>query len=153
MKKQNGVHRCRLAAGHETNWLFLLMQADPALRLVGVSREGHACSIAAGLHAAGKKPLILIQYRMMESGDSIAAGCWGSRPVVMMVGYRGWTATASPPTARRPTPSAFYGVRAQLLPRRERCRRTAYHTAFEEAARTQRPVVVLVGDELSRFQP
>jgi len=29
----------------ETNWLFLLMQADPDLRLVGVTREGHACSM------------------------------------------------------------------------------------------------------------
>src|SRR5207237_2754265 len=91
--KQNGVTDVVWLPDSETNWLFLLMQADAALRLVGVSREGHACSIAAGLHAAGKKPLILIQNTgMMESGDSIRGWLLGLNiPVVLMVGLRGWT--------------------------------------------------------------
>src|SRR5271166_3804402 len=69
------------------------MKAEPSLRLVGVSREGHACSIAAGLSAGGAKPLILIQNTgMMESGDSLRGWLLGlSIPVVLMVGYRGWT--------------------------------------------------------------
>jgi len=50
--KQNGVTDIVWLPDSETNWLFLLMQADPDLRLVGVTREGHACSIAAVPSAA-----------------------------------------------------------------------------------------------------
>src|SRR5580658_2274575 len=79
--------------GSETNWLFLLMQAEPGLRLVGVSREGPACSIASGLHAGGRRPTIVIQHPgMVEAGDSIRGWLLGMHvPVVMMVGNRGWT--------------------------------------------------------------
>src|SRR5712691_3938331 len=41
--KQNGVTDVVWLPDSETNWLYLLMQAEPSLRLVGVSREGHAC--------------------------------------------------------------------------------------------------------------
>ena len=91
--KRNGVTDIVWLPDSETNWLFLLMQADPDLRLVGVTREGHAASIAAGLYAGGRKPMILIQNTgMMESGDSIRGWLLGLNvPVVLMVGYRGWT--------------------------------------------------------------
>src|SRR5205823_10724618 len=55
--KQNGVTDIIWLPDSETNWLYLLMQTEPSLRLVGVSREGHACSIAAGLFAGGRKPM------------------------------------------------------------------------------------------------
>ena len=58
--QQNGVTDIVWLPDSETNWLFLLMQADPDLRLVGITREGHACSIAAGLFAGGKQPMMLI---------------------------------------------------------------------------------------------
>ena len=91
--KQNGVTDIVWLPDSETNWLYLLMQAEPSLRLVGVSREGHTMSIAAGLYAGGRKPMILIQNTgMMESGDSIRGWLLSLNiPVVMMVGYRGWT--------------------------------------------------------------
>ena len=91
--KKNGVTHVVWLPDSETNWLYLLMKAEPSLRLVGVSREGHACSIAAGLSVAGAKPLILIQNTgMMESGDSLRGWLLGLNiPVVLMVGYRGWT--------------------------------------------------------------
>src|SRR3546814_17745153 len=59
--------------------------------LVGVGREGNACSIAAGLHTGGRKPMILIQNTgMLESGDSIRGWLMGLNvPVVLLVGYRG----------------------------------------------------------------
>lgn len=38
--KQNGVTDVVWLPDSETNWLYLLMKADPDLRLVGVSREG-----------------------------------------------------------------------------------------------------------------
>ena len=40
MKKNGVTHVVRLPDS-ETNWLFLLMQADPSLTLVGVNRDGH----------------------------------------------------------------------------------------------------------------
>ena len=91
--KKNGVTHVVWLPDSETNWLYLLMKAEPSLRLVGVSREGHACSIAAGLSTGGAKPLILIQNTgMMESGDSLRGWLLGLNiPVVLMVGYRGWT--------------------------------------------------------------
>src|ERR1700684_2939152 len=47
--KKNGVSHIVWLPDSETNWLYLLMQAEKSLTLVGVSREGHACSRASGL--------------------------------------------------------------------------------------------------------
>src|SRR3546814_15209228 len=83
--KAHGVTDIVWLPDSETNWLFLLMQAEPSLRLVGVGREGNACSIAAGLHTGGRKPMILIQNTgMLESGDSIRGWLMGLNvPVVL----------------------------------------------------------------------
>src|SRR4051794_41690419 len=87
---QNGVTDIVWLPDSETNWLYLLMKAEKSLRLIGVNREGHACSIAAGLAAGGRKPLILIQNnRMIESGGSSPRLLLGLNvPVVLMGGYR-----------------------------------------------------------------
>ena len=91
--KKNGVTHVVYLPDSETNWLYLLMKADPAIHLVGVNREGHASSIAAGLWLGGAKPLILIQNTgMLEAGDSIRGWLMSLNvPIVLMVGYRGWT--------------------------------------------------------------
>ena len=152
--KKNGVSHIVWLPDSETNWLYLLMQAEPTLRLVGVSREGHACSIAAGLAAGGRKPLILIQNTgMMESGDSIRGWLLGLNvPVVMMVGYRGWTrhgiTTDTAATYTEPFINA-YGLQYYLVESDADAPRIS--VAFEEAAKTKRPVVVLVGDEYHGF--
>src|SRR3954467_8777472 len=152
--KANGVTDIVWLPDSETNWLYLLMQAEPSLRLVGVSREGHTMSIAAGLYAGGKKPMILIQNtRMMESGDSIRGWLLSLNiPVVMMVGYRGWTrhgvTTDTAATYTERFLMAFglnysrveTGADAGPIP-----------PAFEEAERPRRPVVILVGDEYHGF--
>src|ERR1051325_1611432 len=68
--KKHGVTHVVWLPDSETNWLYLLMKAEPTLTLVAVAREGLAASIASGLAAGGKKPLILIQNTgLMESGD------------------------------------------------------------------------------------
>ena len=91
--KKNGVTHVVWLPDSETNWLFVLMEADPSLTLVGVNREGLAFSVASGIYAGGKTPLILIQNTgLMESGDSMRG--WAMQmevPVVLMVGYRGYT--------------------------------------------------------------
>ena len=63
------------------------------LDVIPVSREGESFSTALGLNVAGKVPICLIQNTgMMESGDSIRGMALDAGfPLVMVVGYRGWT--------------------------------------------------------------
>lgn len=152
--RKNGVTDVVWLPDSETNWLFLLMQAEPGLRLVGVTREGHAASIASGLYAGGRRPMILIQNTgMMESGDSIRGWLLGMNvPVVMMVGYRGYTRhgvntdTAATYTERflNAFDLPFYLVESDADAGR-------ISVAFAQAEREKRPVVVLVGDEYHGF--
>src|SRR6202048_3686334 len=69
--KKNGVTHVVYLPDSETNWLYLLMKADPAIRLIGVNREGHASSIAAGLWLGGAQPPILLS----KHGLVGAGGC------------------------------------------------------------------------------
>src|SRR5437868_14338671 len=152
--KQNGVAGVVWLPDSETNWLHLRTKAEPALRLVGVSREGHACSVAAGLAAGGRKPLILIQNTgIMESGDSIRGWLLGLNvPVVMMVGYRGWTRHGvTTDTAATYTEKLLMALGLSHYLVESDADAARITTAFEEAERTQRPVVVLVGDEYHGF--
>jgi len=152
--KQNGVTDIVWLPDSETNWLFLLMKADPDLRLVGVTREGHGCSIAAGLYAGGRKPMMLIQNTgMLESGDSIRGWLMGLNvPIVLMVGYRGYTRhgvntdTAATYTERF---LMAFNISFYLVENDGDSNRIT--TAFQEAERTRKPVVVLVGDEYHGF--
>jgi sulfopyruvate decarboxylase TPP-binding subunit len=153
MKKQGVTHVVWLPDS-ETNWLYLLMQAEPTITLVAVPREGLAASIAAGLRAGGAKPLILIQNTgLMESGDSIRGWLLGlDIPVVLMVGLRGWTrhgvTTDTAATFTEPFLNAFR-INYYLVENDADAPRIA--VAFEEAEKTKRPVAVLVGDEYHGF--
>ncbi|HEY1257735.1 MAG TPA: hypothetical protein VGF34_00690 [Stellaceae bacterium] len=152
--KKNGITHVVWLPDSETNWLYLLMLAEPSLQLVGVSREGHACSVAAGLAAGGAKPLILIQNTgMMESGDSIRGWLLSLEiGVVLMVGYRGWTRHGVDSDTAATYTERFllaFGLNYYLVENDADAPRISI--AFEEAARTKRPVVVLVGDEYHGF--
>ncbi|MEK7361234.1 MAG: thiamine pyrophosphate-binding protein, partial [Pseudomonadota bacterium] len=96
--RKNGVTHVVWLPDSETNWLYTLMLAEPSLSLIAVAREGLAFSAAAGLYAGGKTPIILIQNTgLMEAGDSMRGWALGLNiPVVMMVGYRGWTKNGKP---------------------------------------------------------
>jgi sulfopyruvate decarboxylase subunit alpha len=152
--KQNGITHVVWLPDSETNFLYLLMQAEPTIELVPVSREGLAFSTAAGLSVGGAKPVILIQNTgLMESGDSLRGWCLGLNiPVVMMVGYRGWTRhgknqdTAA--TYTEPFLNAF-NITYYLVENNADARRISW--AFEQAEQTKRPVAVLVGDEYHGF--
>ena len=152
--KQHGVTHVVFLPDSETNWLYLLMKSDPAIHLFGVNREGHASSIAAGLSVAGGKPLILIQNTgMMESGDSLRGWLLGLNiPVVLMVGYRGWTRHGVNQDSAATYTERFlmaFGINYYLVENDADAPRISI--AFEEAERTKRPVVVLVGDEYHGF--
>lgn len=152
--KKNGVTHVVWLPDSETNWLYLLMKAEPSLTLVAVSREGLAFSIAAGLSVGGRTPVILIQNTgLMESGDSLRGWALGlDIPVVLMVGLRGWTRhgvtvdTAAVYT--EPFLNAF-GVKYYLVENDADAPRIS--VAFEEAKKARRPVAVLVGDEYHGF--
>ncbi len=152
--KQNGVTHVVWLPDSETNWLHTLMKAEPGLALIAVAREGLAFSTAAGLHTGGKAPIILIQNTgMMEAGDSMRG--WGlglDIPVVMLVGYRGWTRHG----VTRDTAAVYterflhaFGINYYLVENDRDAPRIS--AAFEEARRNRRPVAVLVGDEYHGF--
>lgn len=152
--KKNGVTHVVYLPDSETNSLYVLMQAEPSLRLITVSREGLAFSLATGLWVGGKKPLILIQNTgMLESGDSLRG--WGldlNIPMVMMVGYRGWTRHGVTRDSAAVFTERFlnaFGINYYLVERTADAPRIS--TAFDEAARMKRPVAVLMGDEYHGF--
>jgi sulfopyruvate decarboxylase subunit alpha len=152
--KKNGVTHVVWLPDSETNWLFVLMKADPSLTLVGVNREGLAFSAASGIYAGGKTPLILIQNTgLMESGDSMRG--WTMQmevPVVLMVGYRGYTRhgvnTDTAATYTERFLNAF-NIQYYLVEQDSDAERISI--AFAEAKRTKRPVAVLVADEYHGF--
>jgi sulfopyruvate decarboxylase TPP-binding subunit len=152
--KKNGVTHVVWLPDSETNWLYLLMKAEPSLRLVPVSGEALAFSTAAGLSLGGKVPLILIQNTgLMDSGNSLRG--WGlglNIPVVLMVGYRGWTRHGVTQDTAATYTERFlnaFGVNYYLVESNADAPRIS--VAFEEARKTRRPVAVLVGDEYHGF--
>ena len=152
--KKHGITHVVWLPDSETNWLFVLMEADPSLTLVGVNREGLAFSAASGLYAGGKTPLILIQNTgLMESGDSMRG--WAMQmevPVVLMVGYRGYTRhgvnTDTAATYTERFLNAF-NIQYYLVEQDSDAERISI--AFAEAKKTKRPVAVLVADEYHGF--
>jgi sulfopyruvate decarboxylase TPP-binding subunit len=152
--KKNGVTHVITIPDSETNYLYELMVQQPWLDIVPVSREGEAMSIALGLNVAGKVPVCLIQNTgMMESGDSIRGMVLDAGfPLVLVVGYRGWTRRGvTQDTAARYTEPFLhaFGINYYLVEHDVDGDRIS--TAFEEARATRRPVAVLIGDEYHGF--
>jgi sulfopyruvate decarboxylase TPP-binding subunit len=153
LKKQGVTHVVWLPDS-ETNWLYLLMKAEPSLMLVAVPRESVACSIASGLAAGGAKPVILIQNTgLMECGDSIRGWLIGLNiPVVLMVGMRGWTrhgVTAD--TAAVYTEPFLNAFRIDYYLVESDADAARIDVAFEQSRKMNRPVAVLIGDEFHGF--
>ena len=152
--KKHGVSHVVWLPDSETNFLYTLMKAEPSLTLVAVAREGNAFSTAAGLHAGGKVPVILIQNTgMMESGDSIRGWLMGLQvPVVLMVGYRGYTRHGvNSDTAATYTERFLMAFNIPYYLVEGDADADRISVAFAEADQTKRPVVVLVGDEYHGF--
>ena len=151
---KNGVSHVVWLPDSETNWLYQLMQAEPSIRLVAVSREGLAFSLAAGLATAGATPIVLIQNTgLMESGDSLRGWAVGLNiPVVLMVGYRGWTRHGvNTDTAATYTERFLHAFAITYYLVETSADAPRISIAFEEARRTRRPVAVLMADEYHGF--
>ena len=81
--------------------------ADPEMRVIQVCKEDEGVSICAGLHAAGQRALLLMQYTGLLHSVNALRGIAvdGKNPVCMMVGL-----LQKEPDIP-PTQSKFYGVR------------------------------------------
>ena len=136
----------------ETNFMFEAMVAEPLIELVPVCREGESMAIAAGLWIGGKRPVIMIQNTgVFESGDSIRAMALDvDMPLVMLIGYRGWTRHGeTPDSAARyiePVLHAF-GIPYFLIENTEDMPRL--DRAFQQAAERSHPVAVLFGEHFA----
>ena len=149
--KANNVTHVVWLPDSETNFLYVLLQEEPTLDLIPVSREGQACSTAS---VGGAKPVILIQNTgLMESGDSLRGWVMGMNiPVVMMVGYRGWTRHGVDTDTAATYTEHFlhaFGVKNYLVESDADADRI--QVAFDRAEATKQPVAVLIGDEYHGF--
>jgi sulfopyruvate decarboxylase TPP-binding subunit len=90
---------------------------------------------------------------LLESGDSLRG--WGlglNIPVVLMVGYRGWTRHGVTQDTAATYTERFlhaFGINYYLVENNTDAPRISM--AFQEARKTKRPVAVLVGDEYHGF--
>ena len=148
--KKNDVTHVVWLPDSETNFMYERMAAEQSIDLVSVCREGESMAVAAGLWIGGKKPVVLIQNTgMFESGGSIRGlGLDIGFPMVMMVGYRGWTrhGVTADSAARFTEPILdAWGINYYLVETDSDVDRIS--TAFEEAERNQTPVACLMGAE------
>lgn len=94
-------------------------EAEPALRLVRVCREGEAWVLAAGLLLGGAQPLVMIQNTgFFESGDAMRNVLFDLKlPLYALIGYRSYLVPDSPDTARKFTEPvlAAWGIDSVLL--------------------------------------
>ena len=152
--KKNGVTHIVTIPDSETNYLYELLKEQPWLDIVPTSREGETFAIALGLTVGGKVPVCVIQNTgMMESGDSIRGMAIDAGfPLVMLIGYRGWTRHGViTDSAARYTETFLHamGINYYLIETDDDAARISI--AFEEARANNRPVAVLVGDEYHGF--
>ena len=150
--KQNGVTHVIWLPDSETNFMYELMTREEGLKIVPVCREGESMAIAAGVWVGGQKPVVLIQNTgMFEAGDSIRGlGIDLEFPLVMMIGYRGWTShgITKDSAARFTEPILHaYGINYYLIESNDDVGRIS--DAFQEAERTRKPVACLLGAEYS----
>lgn len=152
--RKNGVTHVITIPDSETNYLYELMLDQDWLDVVPVAREGETMGVALGLNVAGKVPVCLIQNTgMMESGDSIRGMALDAGfPLVMVIGYRGWTRRGkTPDTAATYTEPFLNAFRLNYYLVEHDADGDRITEAFDEARATKRPVVVLVGDEYHGF--
>ena len=152
--QKNGVTHVITIPDSETNYLYELMKEQPWLDIIPTAREGETFAIALGLLIGGKVPVCLIQNTgMMESGDSLRGWLLGLNiPVVLMVGYRGWTRHGVNQDSAATYTERFlmaFGINYYLVENDADAPRISI--AFEEARRTRRPVAVLIADEYHGF--
>ncbi len=84
--------------------LFELVEHDPSIRRIGVTREGEAFALAAGIWIGGQRPVVLIQNTgLLESGDSFRGTVMRMRiPLLCLITWRGYGTLEGVPLGREP---------------------------------------------------
>lgn len=152
--KRNGVTHVVTIPDSETNYLYELMSEQPWLEIIPVCREGETMAVSLGLNIAGKVPVCLIQNTgMMESGDSIRGMALDAGfPLVIIVGYRGWTRHGgTTDTAALYTEPFLNAFRINYYLVETDSDGPRISTAFAESRKNKKPVAVLIGDEYHGF--
>jgi sulfopyruvate decarboxylase subunit alpha len=117
-------------------------------KLVRVCREGEAWTIAAGLHIAGKRPIVVIQSTgLFESGDALRNVYYDLQvPVWSWIGYRSYLLPNSTDSAKRfaePILKAW-ALDYLLLEQPERLPQAVAH--LKSCAAANKPGVVLMAE-------
>ena len=147
--KNNVTHTIWLPCS-DTAAIFETIAEKTTIRSIPVCREGETMAIAAGLWVGGKVPVVFVQNTgFFESGDSVRGICLSANiPLVMMIGYRGYTrhGKTTDSAAKFIEPMLHtWQINYYLLESDSDADRISM--AFDEAARTSKPVAVLIGRE------
>ena len=149
LKKQEITHAVGVPDNGSAR-IYECLRAEPGIEVITVTREGEAFAIASGLYVGGKKPVIIIQNTgFLESGDAIRGTVVNMQvPVVVFIGYRGYH--------NRDTDGQWIDSVATFLEPTLKAWNLPYEMletdsdvpciarAFEEAAETSLPTVVLL---------
>ncbi len=150
---QQGVTHMVTLPDSETRHMYDRLTAEPSIHVIPVSREGEAIPIAAGLWAAGQRPVISIQNAgLFESGDALRGLAIGiDLPLVMFIGYRGYTRHGDTPDSAARFLEPFlhlWGVDYYTIEGDDDLDRVPL--AFERAEKSSQPVGVLIGTEYAK---
>ena len=148
LKKNNFTHVVWLPDS-ETNFMYDNM-TESGMEVVPIAREGEAIAIAAGLWIANQKPAVMIQNSgLFESGDALRGlGIGIDLPLVMFIGYRGYTRHGDTPDSAAQFLEPFvhtWGTPYWIIETDVELDRIAL--AFKKAEETSKPVAVLIGAE------
>lgn len=132
------------------NSFYEVVLSEGRMTIIPVCREGEAFSIATGLMAGGKRPVVAIQNTgFLEAGDSLRATIIEvGLPLLFLVGYRGWVKdkplTNPEAVILEPILDAW-GIKYHLIETAEDAGRIS--AAYREALETSKPVAILVTPE------
>lgn len=124
------------------------LDAASDLTLVRVCREGEAWAIAAGLHLAGSRPLVLIQCTgLFESGDSLRNALFDfGLPLFAVIGYRSYLLADSKDSAKSYTEPILkaWGLDYRLIDTAEKLPLLREH--YAACRQAKKPGVVLIAE-------
>ncbi len=133
--------------------LYAVLDQDPDVDVVGVTREGEAFAVAAGLFAGGVEPLVLVQNTgLFESGDAFRGTLFNMAfPVPLLIGYRGFESLGREP-GRVDTAAQFLEptLKAWEIPYwmlHTDADLGVFEKAFTAARRERRPTAILFPGE------